>query len=205
MNSNYIHPRIAIDALAIVFLVMLTACGTQSRKAAGEGAVTGAAVGAVGGVVSALVFGGDPAESAARGAVWGASTGAAAGAIAGARADDAQQAQRDADLERLKLEIGEDSYNGLEALTDCKHEIALAYARTAARSDNKNYALAGLWLEALAYADSRQEDQARVLFSKLVEKDSKIYSEAQAEESMRKALQKLMDIRAEYNLPRVCG
>jgi hypothetical protein len=57
----------------------------------------------------------------------------------------------------------------------------------------------------LAYADSRQEDQARSLFPDLVAKDSKISSESQAETEMQAALKKLADIRQEYNLPEVCG
>jgi hypothetical protein len=172
---------------------------------AGEGATTGAVVGAVGGLVTGLVFGGDPAESAARGAVWGASTGAAAGAMAGSRADQAEKKQRDAQLERLKAEIGDDAFNGLVALTDCKHEVALGYARTAAQSENDTHALAGLWIGVLTYADRREEDKARELFPNLIAKDAEIGSESQAEETMRKALQRLMDIRAEYNQPRVCG
>jgi hypothetical protein len=165
----------------------------------------GAVVGAAGGMVSALVFGGDVGEAAARGAVWGASTGAASGAMIGAKENQVKKDQQAAAIEKLKSTLGEDAFNGLAALTNCKHEIALGYARTAANLDDKNHALAGLWIEVLTYADSRQEDQARALFSDLVAEDSRISSEAQAEESMRKALQKLMDIRGEFNLPRICG
>jgi hypothetical protein len=172
---------------------------------AGRGAAGGAAVGAVGGLVTSLVFGGDPAEAAARGAVYGAATGATAGAIAGAQADKAEKSRRDAQLEKLRQDIGPDAFSGLEALTDCKHEVALGYARTAAKSDNKNHALAGLWLEVLTHGDNRQEDQARALFPELIEKDADIKSEAQAEQTMRQALQSLMNIREEYNLPRVCS
>jgi len=191
--------------MTILCIAAMVACSGHSGKMAGQGAATGAAAGAVGGLVSALVFGGDPVDAAARGAVYGGTTGAVAGGIAGARADQAEKQRRDAQLEQLKKDIGDDAYNGLEALADCKHEVALGYARTAAKSDNKDYALAGLWLEVLAYGDNRQEEKARALFPDLVTKDAKISSEAQAEETMRKALQSLMDIRAEYNLPRVCS
>jgi hypothetical protein len=150
------------------------------------------------------VFGGDPAEAAARGAVYGGSVGAVSGAVAGAQVDQAEKDRRDAQLEKLKKAIGDDAFNGLEALADCKHDVALGYARTAAKSDNKDYALAGLWLEVLAYGDSRQESQARALFPDLIAKDNEIRSEAQAEETMRKALLALMDIREQYKLPRVC-
>ena len=69
----------------------------------------------------------------------------------------------------------------------------------------RDYALAGLWLEVLSYADMRQEDQARALFPVLIEKDADISSPDKAEELMRKALQRLMEIRGEHGLPKVCS
>jgi hypothetical protein len=190
--------------LAGLTLLLLISCSTRSGQMAGKGAATGAAAGAVGGLVSALVFGGDPAEAAARGAVYGGSVGAVSGAVAGAQVDQAEKKQKDAQLEQLKKDIGKDVFNGLEALADCKHDVALGYARSAKKSENQDHALAGLWLEVLAYGDSRQEGQARALFPDLVTKDNDIRSEAQAEETMREALLALMDIRERYKLPRVC-
>ena len=204
MNKNAITSwKRAVWPIALTLLLVVS-CSTRSGQMAGKGAVGGAAAGAVGGLVSALVFGGDPAEAAARGAVYGGSVGAVSGAVAGAQMDQAAKEQRDAKLEKLKKEIGEDAYNGLEALADCKHDVALGYARTAAKSENKDHALAGLWLEVLSYGDSRQESQARALFPDLIAKDGQIRSEAQAEETMRKALLALMDIREQYQMPRVC-
>jgi len=205
MKSNRTIARIVASLLVILLVAALTACGAHSRKGAVDGATMGAVAGGVGGLVSALVFGGDPLERAAQGAVYGASTGAAMGAMSGSRVDKTQEEQRGKAIENLKAKLGEDAFNGLVALAQCKHEVALANARTAAKLDNKNYALAGLWIEVLAYADSREEDKARALFPDLVTKDPKISSEAQAEETMRKALQGLMDVRAEHNKPRVCG
>lgn len=205
MKSNRIRKVIELRMIAILCLAALTACSTHSAKRAGEGAAMGAVVGAAGGMVSALVFGGNVGEAAARGAVWGGTTGAVAGGISGAQQEQARKVQQDKNIEKLKKELGEDAFNGLAALTECKHEVALGYARTAAKSDNKNYALAGKWIEILTYADSRQEDKARALFPDLINNDSEINSESQAEETMRKALQRLMDIRGEYNLPKTCG
>jgi hypothetical protein len=200
------HSRgIAIKLMVVGCVILLSACSKHSAQRAGEGAAMGAVVGAAGGMFSALVFGGNVGEAAARGAVYGAGTGAASGAMIGAKENQVKKDQQDANIKKLKSTLGEDAFNGLAALTKCKHEIALGYARTAVNLDDKNHALAGLWIEVLAYADSQKEDQARALFSDLVSQDPKISSEAQAEESMRKALQKLMDIRGEYNLPRICG
>jgi hypothetical protein len=201
-----IHP-LSLPLIALTIIAMLTgllACSQQTARQAGQGAATGAVVGAVGGLVSGLVFGGNAAEAAARGAVWGASTGAAAGAMSGAMAESDQKARQADNLKKLRAQLGDDAFQGLEALVACKHDVAQAYGRTAVSSDNKDYALAGLWLQVLTYADSRQEEKARALFPSLVEQDTSISSESQAETDMRNALQKLMDIRQQHNLPKVC-
>ena len=200
------NAAVKISATLCVAILIFSACSQRAMQGAGRGAATGAAVGAVGGMVTALVFGGNVGEAAARGAVYGGSTGAAAGAISGAAADSNQKkAQQAAELEALRKRLGDDAFNGLAALVECKHEIAQGYGRTAATSDNADFALAGLWLQVITYADSRQEDQARSLLPGLVEKDSKLSSESQAETEMQAALQKLKDIRQENKLPRECG
>jgi len=184
--------------------LVVNACSQQTVQKSGEAATMGAVVGGVGGLVTGLVFGGNVAESAARGAVYGASTGAAAGAISGSMAESKQKEQQAGELQNLRSKIGEDAFMGLEALASCKHDVALGYGRSAAKDQNKTYALAGLWLQVLTLADSREEDQARALFPELVTQDEKVSSEAQAEEKMRATLQKLMDVRVQNKLPRVC-
>ena len=135
----------------IIALMIFPACSQRSMQGAGQGAATGAAVGAFGGMVTALVFGGNVGEAAARGAVYGGSTGAAAGAISGAVADSNQKkAQQAAELEALRKRLGDDAFNGLAALVECKHEIAQGFGRTAAKSDNPDFSLAGLWLQVLS-------------------------------------------------------
>ena len=89
-------------------------------------------------------------------------------------------------------------------LAECKHEVALGYGRTAAASDNPDYALAGIWLQALAYADRGQSDQARGMFPQLMAKDGGAASESLAENKLQTALKKLMEIRQKNNLPATC-
>jgi len=205
MRLRKIISSMIVWVLIVLIVGFMIACSTHSAKRAGQGASMGAVVGAAGGMVSALVFGGNVGEAAARGAVWGGTTGAVAGGISGAQQDQMKKAQQDKEMEKLRADLGEDAFNGLVALTKCKHEVALGYARTSAKSDNKDYALAGMWIEILTYADNRQEDKARTLYPDLINKDNEIVSESQAEEKMRKALQRLMDIRGEHNLPKTCG
>ena len=192
---------LAIAALALV----VAACQTSAGKGAAEGAGTGAIAGAVGGAVVALVFGGDPVEAAARSAVWGASAGAATGAIAGSQVDKKTEQQKEAKFAKLRDEIGEENFAGLEALADCKHDQSLRAAEKGRQSKNPNYALAGLWLEVLSYADQGQESQALGLFPALVKQDWNIDTTVQAESKMREGTTALGNIREEYDRPRVCA
>ena len=208
-----------IRRLTTAFLTMLltaglalcTGCASDSyaAKGAAQGGTSGAVAGALGGMMSALVFGGDIAEAGARGAVWGGTTGAVAGGISGAQTDKAvaaqEQAARDAELERFKAEIGTDAFNGVVALAECKHDIAIANAREAAKSNKPDYALAGVWVEALTEADRQREQEARALLPDIVERDRDIKTEAEAEARMYEALDGLRDIRVEYNLPVNCS
>ncbi len=190
--------------LVCVAPVSWMSCSTRSVERGAQGATLGGVVGAAGGMVTALVFGGNVGEAAARGMVYGATTGGVSGAVVGAQEDRKQKALNEKEIEKLKKDLGEDAFNGLTALAKCKHEVALGYARTAAASANKNHALAGLWVEVLTEADRKEENRSRALFPDIVARDAKISSEAQAEEKMRSALQRLMEIRAEYDLPETC-
>ncbi len=192
-------------------IVMINGCssGSHASKGAGEGATTGAIAGAVGAMAGALVFGGNVAEAGARGAVVGGASGATVGAMSGAKRDDAEAAQlaaaREAELQKFREKIGEDAYQGIVALAECKHGVALANAAEAQKSKNSKYAVAGLWVEVLTYADQRDEAQARTQFPQIVERDKKIKSEAEAEAAMQDGLQQLMDARAEFKLSKVCA
>lgn len=204
MLSKYSRATV-VRLLVVGCVLIISACSSQTGQRAGQGAATGAVAGAAGGVVSALIFGGDVGEAAARGAAWGGSMGAVGGAISGAQQDSAMKKQQEDAVAKLKLKLGDDAFNGLVALTNCKHDVAISHANTAKSLDNPKFALAGQWLEVLTLADQRQEDKARALFPALIEKDPEIDSEAKAEENMRSALQGLMKIREKYNLPKTCS
>ena len=186
----------------------LSACGSNATKGAAQGAATGAVAGAVGGMMSAIVFGGDVGDAAARGAVWGGSTGAVAGGIAGAQTDarvrEQQEAARQAEIEQIRQDLGDDAFNGLVALAECKHEIAIANGREAARSRNRDHALAGLWLEHLAEADRGNQQRLAVTLPEIVANDRQVSSESEARALTADALAELGEIRKEYNLPVVC-
>ena len=185
------------------------ASGSYAAKGATQGAANGAMAGAVGGMISALVFGGDVAEAGARGAVYGGATGAVAGGISGSNVDKQvaaqEQAERDADLERFRAEVGADAFNGVVALAECKHEIAIANAREAAKSKNSDYSLAGVWVVALTEADRQREEEARAMFPEIIKRDSEVDTAAEAEKLMGEALQELGNIRVEYELPASCS
>ena len=206
MPHSYTSIHAAAKVLVMALLsVILTGCETYAGKGAAQGAGTGAIAGAVGGAVTALVFGGDPVEAATRSAVWGASAGAATGAIAGSQVDKKTDQKKQAKFAKLREEIGDENFAGLEALADCKHDESLRAAKKGRQSKNPNYALAGLWLEILSYADKAQESKARALFPTLVEQDWNTETVAQAETKMREGTTALGNVREEYGRARVCA
>ena len=198
IDHNEYSQEISVVLVALWFIFQMAGCAgdTYMSKGATRGATTDAVAGAMGGIVSALVFGGDPADRAAQGAV--------AGVMADSQVDQKARKQREAGVSALRKQIGKDSFDGLVPLAECHHDVSLSQAANAKQSKNPNFALAGLWLEVLSYADQGEEAKAQNLFPTIVEKDWDIESESQAEETMRKALNELMDIRREYKLPRVC-
>jgi hypothetical protein len=211
MTSRLHRIRAACGAiLIVVYALNMAGCASDSyaAKGAAEGATTGAVAGAVGGMVTALVFGGNVAEAGARGAVYGGTTGAVVGGMAGSKADQAaaaqRQAEREAELQELKARIGPDAFNGVAALAECKHGVAIANAQEAIKSSNRDFALAGVWVELLTEADRKQPEQARALFPEIVRRDRDIRSENEVEVRMNEALQELGNIRKDYDLPQVC-
>ncbi len=204
MASKYL--RITITLLLVLGSIsLINACSSQTGQRAGQGATMGAVTGAAGGMVSALIFGGDVGEAAARGAAYGGTVGAVSGAVVGSRQDQANKKKQEDVAAKMKSEFGEEAYTGLVALANCKHDVAMGHAKAAENLEKKEHSLAGLWLEVLTYADQQQEDKARALFPALIEKDPEIDSAAKVEESMRKAMQGLMKIRANHKLPQTCG
>jgi hypothetical protein len=195
----------------LCFAMQISGCATGSyaAKGAGKGAASGALAGAVGGMATALIFGGDVGNAAARGAVYGGASGAVAGGIAGANVDKQvaarEQAERDKEIAEFRNEIGDDAFNGFVALADCKHDIAIANAREARASRNRDHALAGLWIEVLTEADRKNSDAANNLFPELVSNDKQIKTVGDAESRTSSALLELGEIRAEYDLPKNCA
>ena len=194
-------------------LVPVVASLIVACAGAGEGAVKGAAggalAGAASGLVSALVWGGDPGYHMARGATAGATIGAIGGAVEGssrARAEqDRKAAEEQRELDQFRRDIGDDAFDGIVALAECKHEVAIANARVAAQSKNGNHALAGLWVQALSLADQGDDAGLDDVTAEIVRWDREIADAAEAERELRKAHDELMDIRSEYMLPRTCS
>ena len=212
---NNIRLKTIVCIFCLAGLTSLAGCAGSSytTQGAAKGAARGAAAGAVGGIISALVFGGDVGDAAARGAVVGGTVGAVSGGVAGSRQDKAvaarkeaeRQAQQTAELEQLKSMLGEDAFNGLEALTDCKHDVAYANAREAGRSPKPDFALAGLWVEALTEADRQKWPEARALFSPIKARDRDIQTETDFDGALKEALSDLADVRREYGMAATCN
>ena len=198
--------KVTIAAALLASLAL--SCSSNQKAGAARGATSGAISGAAAGAVSALIFGGDVGEAAARGAVWAGTAGAVGGAMAGTEADRRQAQQQRAEAERelmeLRQRIGEDAFNGLAALADCKHGVALAYADSSARSESSAYALAGIWLEALTYLDSGRTEEAEPLYARLAERDDRTTSAAQAKAHATEVVEVVRDFREKEGRPRRC-
>ncbi len=192
--------RVSSQLLAISAIALLaTACaGPNSSQGAKQGATSGAVGGAVGGLVSSLIFGGDPLGGAAAGAAIGAASGAAVGATSGASVDK-QQRQRHVD------EFGEENYNGFLALAGCDYDNALVLAAKGQKNPNRNYALSGLWLEAITYADQNDYAKAATLYPMLEQNDPVLLDRSDTERKLKDAVRRLRTIRTDQNQPPQCA
>jgi hypothetical protein len=203
-------PFVACVVVATSVMLCVSGCASDSyaAKGASKGAGTGAVAGAVGAAATALIFGGNVGEAAARGAVYGGTSGAVVGGMSGAEADRQVAAQEQADYERrvqeFRDQIGTDAFNGFVALAECKHEIALANAREAQKSRNRDFALAGLWVEALTEADRGQAEAATAMLPAIVDQDRDIKEVAAAQTRLDEALTGIGEIRKRYDLPVSC-
>jgi hypothetical protein len=207
-------PRLSNLLLLLIILgisIQISGCATDSyaAKGAGKGATTGALAGAVGGMATALIFGGNVGEAAARGAVYGGASGAVVGGMAGADVDKQvvaqKQAERDKKIAEFKDEIGTDAFNGFVALAECKHDIAIANSREARKSRNRDYRLAGLWVEIMTEADRQNPDASSALFPELVDSDKSVKTLEDARSRTDAAMKHLGEIRVDYDLPKDCG
>lgn len=198
----------ALFAMAAMLSNYGCASDSYAAQGAAKGAGTGALAGAVGAAATALIFGGNIGEAAARGAVYGGTSGAVVGGISGAEADKRVAAQEQAEYERrvqqFREEVGTDAFNGFVALAECKHEIAIANAREAQKSRNRDFALAGLWVEALTEADRQRPDAATALLPAIVDNDREISDTAAAQARLTEALGEIGEIRTRYDLAASC-
>ena len=211
MPAHDSRPEISALALLVtIAMAFVSGCASDSyaAKGAAQGAGTGALAGAVGAAATALIFGGNVGEAAARGAVYGGTSGAVVGGMAGAQTDSRVEEQERVEMERriseFREEIGADAFNGFVALAECKHEIALANAREAQSSRNRDFALAGLWVEALTEADRDRPEAAQAVLPQIVSQDSEVTDEADAQRRLGDTLGRIGEIRTEYDLPATC-
>ncbi|MDH3585662.1 MAG: hypothetical protein OEQ30_01100, partial [Gammaproteobacteria bacterium] len=211
MFARSVKTRSLIGTLFVMSAVLCNSgCASDSHaaKGASKGAGTGAIAGAVGAAATALIFGGNVGEAAARGAVYGGASGAVVGGMSGAEADKRVAAQERAEYEKriqqFREDIGTDAFNGFVALAECKHEIALANAREAQKSRNRDFALAGLWVEALTEADRGQTQAATAMLPAIADQDREIQDVANAQARLDETLAEIGEIRTQYDLPAAC-
>lgn len=194
---------------ATLFIASLVAGCAGAGEGAVKGAAGGALAGAASGLVSALVWGGDPGEHMARGAAAGATIGAVGGAVEGSARARAQKdyaaAKEQQELDQIRREIGSDAFDGVIALAECRHEVAIANGRVAARSTNANHALAGLWVQALTFEDQGDTASLDSLEPEIIRWDRGVNDTQQFRQELDAGYRDLIQIRKEHSLPPTCS
>ncbi len=83
-------------------------------------------------------------------------------------------------LEQAGIMLGPDNLNGFKALVACQHEQAIRLSRPGRLSDDANHRLAALWLEVIIAHDTG----ARPSYERVIEADSEIATDADAEAAL---------------------
>lgn len=123
-----------------------------------------------------------------------------------ARAQRNNEAAREQqDIDRIRREIGSDAFDGVVALAECRHEVAIANARVAARSTNSNHALAGLWVQALAFEDKGDTASLDEIEPEIIRWDRGVKDTQQFRQELDAGHRELIQIREEHSLPPSCS
>lgn len=209
MQNSVLRPfQVGRPGIIMIITALLAGCAGAGQGAM-EGAAGGALAGAAGGLVSALVWGGDPGEHMARGATAGAAVGAVGGAVQGSQRAKAEKdykaAQEQQEIEQFRRDIGNDAFDAVVALAECRQEVAIANAKVAANATNANHALAGLWVQALTFEDQGDQASLDAITPEIIQWDRGINDADHFNRELKSGYQDLIDIRAEYALPLSCG
>jgi hypothetical protein len=193
-----------IASILLVVTVAGCAPGSQSEKAAGEGAKYGAVGGAVAGAVSALIFGGNPLQGAVAGGITGAASGAAMGAMAGHQADAAAEKSlaNDPKAAQLRQRIGDANYAAVLQLAQCQHSGAIATAQdNVSKTQDPQQKTYALIIEALAAEEAGDRALAGSLYPKIIELDPSRGSPEKLRADTLEGVIKLQSGRRQHGLP----
>ncbi len=188
-----------VKILVVVWICCLSFYSTvyaqsNSGRMAGQGAGDGALIGALAGAI----FGdGDFVGNAFDGALVGAGVGALAGALEGGRLDRQQKEE----FEALVKAFGEENLKGYIALGQCEYDKAIALFNVSQVSGNGDHKLAGLWLEAVAEKDRKNNEQASALLDELVKADPDIDDQEMAKTALNQYVLDLRADRRSFGLP----
>jgi gas vesicle protein len=115
------------------------------------------------------------------------------------QAQAAQQAGQD--LERQVEEaIGKDNYEGYKALRACQHKRAAALAKVGATSENEDYRITSIWLDAMIAVDQRDSEKTDEYLAEIVEKDPDIDTVQQASIESDKVVLEMRNERRELGI-----
>ena len=200
-------------SMLMVSITTLILQGCANGSGASQGAKSGAVGGAVGGLVAGVLWGGNPIESAAKGAVIGGASGAAVGAVndqsakskSAPKTDEPKpqpvpEVQQQWSEAQLQTMLGDNAYQGLTSLVSCQYEAALAQASIAREEQDKKHQLAGVWLEAMVYAEQVDVDALNQRYKLIVEQDDRVSNLVQAQLKLNDTLDQLQQLRLKHNV-----
>lgn len=207
----------------LILLVLGGGCGPHATRGAAGGAAIGAASAALGTLVVGLVFNDrNLAERVGRSAVYGATTGATAGALAGAARDEqirrmareremaaakkaeSKEAQAPMSEAEILKAVGRKNFEALAALSDCRFDAAVAKAKEASASLNRDYREASLWIQAIAAVESGDSAAVDRIYPELVKFDPELGQPEKADAALAEALQLLHEDRKAQGRPPQC-
>jgi hypothetical protein len=127
----------------------------------------------------------------------GGGVGALSGALEGGRMD--RQAKQEFD--QLIRQFGEDNLRGYVELMQCNHEKSIALFKVAEVSNVSDHKLAGIWLQAIAEKDRKNTEDAKLLYTRIIENDPDIDDDQQASISVDQYVLTLREDRRANQLP----
>ena len=100
--------------------------------------------------------------------------------------------------------MGHYNYDGFVALANCQYDEALALAARGQQYKDRYHAVAGLWLEAITYADQARYDEAEKLYPTLEKNDPDLVDRSDTERTLKEGVREVRNSRVDFDRDPQC-